>query len=156
MMKIRSKTKVYLVDSVISEMTGNKLPSIGMSLRFFLYHHNDLKATVKEASKITIAEITKFWMRARIPMRDPQHCQKKLEELFEEWRQLKKNNKRETHNQKAKQQAFSSKLDNLFDVAHADSLNIIKITEDRDFLLAQREDGRRGSMIGVDRNLLRK
>ena len=62
MMRLRSKNNVYLVDSVITEMTGSKLPSIGMALRFFLYHHNDLNATVREASKITIAEIAKFWM----------------------------------------------------------------------------------------------
>ena len=112
--------------------------------------------TMREASKITIAEIAKFWMKARIPMRDPQHCQKKLEKLFEEWRLLKKNKGRKTPIQKVKEHAFSSKLDNLFDIAHADALNIIKIPEDREFLLAQREDGRRGSMTGVDKNLSRK
>ncbi|GBN16137.1 hypothetical protein AVEN_70531-1 [Araneus ventricosus] len=89
-----------------------------MSLRFFIYHHNDLKVAVREASEVTIAEITKFWMRARIPMCDPQHCQKKLEELFEEWRLLKKNKRRKTPNQKVKEHAFSSKLGNLFDVAN--------------------------------------
>ncbi|GBM75036.1 hypothetical protein AVEN_213330-1 [Araneus ventricosus] len=118
-----------------------------MSLRLFLYRHNDLKAKVREVSKVTIAEITKFWMRARIPMHDPQQCQKKLEKLFEEWRLVKKNKKHKTPNQKAKEHAFSSKLDNLFDIAHADVLNIIKIAEDRDYLLEQREDGRRGSVL---------
>ena len=108
-----------------------------MALRFFLCPHNDLNATVREASKIIIAEIAKFWMKARIPMHDPQHCQKKLEELFEEWRLLKKNKGRKTPIPKAKEHAFSSKLDNLHDIAHADALNMIKILEDREFLLTQ-------------------
>ena len=40
-----------------------------------------------------------------------------------------------------------------FDVAHADALHLIKIQEDRDFLLAQREKGRRGSLGPVDLKL---
>ena len=42
-------------------------------------------------------------------------------------------------------------MQNLFDIAHADALTIIRIQEDRDFLLAQREPGRRGYMGSVDK-----
>ncbi|KAG0712829.1 hypothetical protein GWK47_017564 [Chionoecetes opilio] len=45
---------------------------------------------------------------------------------------------------------------NLFDVAHADALKLIKNPEDRDFLLAQREIGRRGSLGSVDLVLVRE
>lgn len=50
--------------------------------------------------------------------------------------------------QQAKEIAFSSKLDDLFDIAHANALDMITIDEDRAFLIAQREKGRRGYMAG--------
>lgn len=41
-------------------------------------------------------------------------------------------------------------MDNLFDLAHADSLSIMKIEEDIEFLKLQRKPGRPGCMISVD------
>jgi hypothetical protein len=39
----------------------------------------------------------------------------------------------------------------LFDIAHANALNLMTIEEDRAFLLAQREKGRPDSLIGIDK-----
>ena len=50
-MILGSKNNVYLVDSVVTKMTGNKLPSTDMAVRFFLCHHNDINFTVREALK---------------------------------------------------------------------------------------------------------
>ena len=44
-------------------------------------------------------------------------------------------------------------MNDLFDIAHQNALSMIKIAEDREFLAAQREKGRRGSMIGIDKKL---
>ena len=42
----------------------------------------------------------------------------------------------------------------LFDIGHADAFNLIKVDEDRQFLLGQRcPDGPRGIMQGVDQSL---
>ncbi|CAH0547060.1 unnamed protein product [Brassicogethes aeneus] len=41
----------------------------------------------------------------------------------------------------------------LFDIAHADALTLIKIEEDRNFLIAQREKKRRGCIMGGDKVL---
>ena len=41
-------------------------------------------------------------------------------------------------------------------MAHKDALILITILEDREFLLAQREKGRRGTMTGMDIKLARK
>ena len=89
-------------------------------------------------------------------MRYPQNCQSKLEKSFEEWSLLKKNKGRPTATQKARENSFISSLDDLFDVAHADALNMMTIEEDKQFLLAQREKGRRGSMVGLDAKLAAK
>lgn len=44
-------------------------------------------------------------------------------------------------------------MDNLFDIAHADALQLIKIEEDKIFLQHQREIDRVGYMGGVDKKL---
>jgi len=47
---------------------------------------------------------------------------------------------------------FISKLDDLFDITHADALDLISIEEDRAFLVAQRRKGRLESLLEIDKN----
>ncbi|KAK2721327.1 hypothetical protein QYM36_003567 [Artemia franciscana] len=149
----RSRTELYLIGSSVSELRGSKLPSLRMALGFFLHLHLELNETIRHSSAAAVTKLAKFWRKARIPMRDHQNCQTKLEQAFEEWRLLKKNKARKSSTQQAREAAFVSRLEDLFDIAHADALNMMSIQEDKDFLLAQREKGRRGSMVGVDETL---
>ena len=89
---------------------------------------------------------------ARIPIRQEYHIVKKIKDLHAKWQGLKKNAKRQSDNQKEYQDQFVDILDDLF-VAHDDALSLIKIAEDRAFLEAQREKGRRGSLGPVDTKL---
>src|SRR6218665_2427938 len=57
---------------------------------------------------------------------------------------------------KKKETEFVDDLDNLFDMAHMNALNLIKIKEDREFLVSQRENGHRGCMGPVDMALASK
>ena len=152
----RSKNKVFLLGSSTEILTGAKLPSLRQVLGLFINEHNEKKKTVREASAIAIEKTVEFWQKAKIPTRAVHHCQAKLESEFESWRLLKKNANRTTETQKSKELAFSGKLENLFDIAHAEALQMITISEDRDFLLAQREEGRRGSMGGLDSTMAKK
>ncbi|KAL4126442.1 hypothetical protein QTP88_010664 [Uroleucon formosanum] len=93
-----------------------------------------------------------FWQKARIPTRTEQKCIKKLEDLYQEWRNLQKLEHRKSEIQMHKNAQFISKLDDLFDIAHADALNLIYIEEDRAFLVAQRQKGRLKSLLGIDKN----
>ena len=52
--------------------------------------------------------------------------------------------------------AFRDCLEDLFDIAHADALNMISNDEDKQFLMAQRGKGRRGCMNKIDGVLLEK
>ena len=45
---------------------------------------------------------------------------------------------------------------NMFDIAHSNALDMINIEEDRIFIIAQQEPGRRGVLAGVDRKLAEK
>jgi hypothetical protein len=91
-----------------------------------------------------------FWNKARIPTKERQHVISKVENLFGEWRKLLKGKYRRSLPQVQKETTFVEELDNLFDIAHADSMQLIKIEEDKAFLEAQRHKGRRGLMTGVD------
>ena len=46
--------------------------------------------------------------------------------------------------------------EDLFDIAHANALNMMKIEEDKDFLIAQRQKGRPGKMGNMDKNFVKK
>ncbi|GBL78846.1 hypothetical protein AVEN_48839-1 [Araneus ventricosus] len=68
----------------------------------------------------------------------------------------KKNAKKLQDVFKRRQQEFVSNLDNLFAIAHADALQLMKIEEGRIFLQRQREPGRPGHLGGVDKKLTDK
>lgn len=148
--RTRSKTVVFLLGTVEEAIHGSKLPSIRQALGFFLHLHIDKKMTKKEAAAETLKVIIPFWNRARIPIRKEQHCRDKLLKLFETWGNIKKNSQRASVTQTAKEEGFRATLEDLFDIAHADALKLISLDEDRNFLLAQREKGRRGTMAGID------
>ncbi|GBN84778.1 hypothetical protein AVEN_26963-1 [Araneus ventricosus] len=78
-------------------------------------------------------------------------CKRKLDNVYQVWRDLQKNAKKLQDVFKRRQQEFVSNLDNLFDIAHADALQLMKIEEDRMFLQRQREQGRPSHLGGVDK-----
>ena len=68
---------------------------------------------------------------------------------------MQKHALRKTDAQIRKESDFLSEIDKLFDIAHADALSLIKIEEDKDFLLNQRS-GRKGYIGSLDRELAEK
>ena len=57
---------------------------------------------------------------------------------------VEKNKGRKSMTQKTNEQQFIMGLDDLLDIAHANALSMMTIQEDKDFLVAQREKGRKG------------
>lgn len=156
MANTRSKTKPYLIASEETEIRGSKLPSNRQILSVFLYHHLTLGKTIQGSSKIVIREAVCFWKKARIPAQDERNSLPKVKKLYENWIKLKKNAARKTDTQRSNEKEFVDRLDDLFDIAHADAMKIITIQEDKEFLLAQREKGRRGNLAQVDKVLFLK
>ncbi|CAH0552503.1 unnamed protein product [Brassicogethes aeneus] len=149
----RSNTKIYLIGSKKSEILGSKLPCNRQVLSTFFYYHRTLRKTIRDSSRAVIKEVKTFWSKARIPIREEQHAIAKLEKLHGSWNLLKKSSKRKSATQRLKEQNFIDTLEDLFDIAHADALTLIKIEEDRNFLIAQREKKRRGCIMGRDKVL---
>lgn len=151
----RQRDKIYLIGYMSHQITGCKLPSNGQVLRSLFYNMRQVKKTLAEAALLTVKEVLLFWDKGKIPTRQSNHCVKKLEKLYDEWRKLQKNANRPSASQNKKEEAFKSALDDLFDVAHQDALQDI-CEEDKQFLLQQREKGRPGCMAGVDLRLVRR
>ena len=156
MASTRSQTDTYLLGSMENTITGSKLPSRKQVLQVFLHHHLEEKMTVKDAAGETLKVLGDFWQRARIPMQKDQRAKEKIIRLYDEWAKLKKNKNRTTKTQKDNEQKFVNLLENLFDIAHANAMSMIELDEDKEFLKAQREEGRRGSMVSRDMVLANK
>ncbi|GBP50098.1 Uridine phosphorylase 2 [Eumeta japonica] len=91
-----------------------------------------------------------------IPTKAFPNCVKKLVDLYHVWRELQKNCKKTQVTFKNRENNFVKDLDNLFDIAHADAFDRMKIEKDKDFLRKQREAGRPGCLGGIDQKLAEK
>lgn len=102
---------------------------------------------------MVINSVVIFWQQARIPTRYESRCVEKLEKLYDKWKAIQK---KIPSKRTGAQNAFVDCLDDLFDIASADALETIRIEEDKQFLIMQRQKGRPGCVIGADMNLYRK
>ncbi|XP_073427354.1 uncharacterized protein [Dendrobates tinctorius] len=151
----RNKDKLFLVGYPIHQITGCKLPSNRQVLCALFYNLRTVKLTVRESAKLTIREVFIFLGKARIPTKHEQDAVTKLEKLHAEWRSLQKDRKKTSETAKNKFKQFVEKLNDLFDIAQQDALALMKLEEDKAFLVKQRQKGRPGSMAGVDLKLSR-
>lgn len=151
--RIRKDSEIWLLGFPISEIKGCKLPSINVVLRNFFFHHET--KTIHESARQTFDNVLTFWNKARIPTSEKQNAVKRLEKLVERYQKLKKNRKRRTNIQEINEQMFISECKMLWDISHENALQMIKLEEDKKFLLQQRE-GLQGCMLSVDRKLENK
>ncbi|KAG0721760.1 Avirulence protein AvrBs3 [Chionoecetes opilio] len=79
---------------------------------------------------------------------------RKITGLFDEWKILSKSKNNSGVTPAEKQKTFQESLPDLLDIAHSEGPHSDDLSpEDKEFLLAQREKGRRGSMAGLDKKL---
>lgn len=148
----RKDTDIWLVGQMSSTLNTTKLPSKQEVMALF-FHHKETEKTVKNASHCTAEDVVKVWAKASIPTRLKKHVVKKIEDMFKEWTKLRKNKENKAKRSEGlelKETKWQEELEDLFDIAHADALNMIKNKEDKNFLLAQRKQGRPGLIGAVD------
>lgn len=144
---MEQKKSAFLVGVLNHEICGPKLPSNRQVLSFLFFNTRVRNLSLRESSKLVIRECFKYWEKAGIPMRQFHHCSKKLSKLYLEWKVLKKNEKKTTVSFKQRESKFADNLDNLYDIAHANALKLIKNESDRHFLIQQRKPGRKGRFV---------
>ncbi|GBM17299.1 hypothetical protein AVEN_237286-1 [Araneus ventricosus] len=147
---------IYLIGSERHQITGCKLPSNRQVLSVLFYNLHEVKLSIRESANLVVRECLIFWEKQRIPTRATPHCVEKIMKMYNYWRNLQKSACRRSEKQEDNERNFISDLNNLFDIAHANALEIMKIEEDRKFLLSQREPGRRGCLMGIDMKLAKR
>lgn len=105
---------------------------------------------------LVIDECTVFWKKARNPTKDRADCMKKFKKPYEVWRSLEKRRKRESGTFKSQVNEFEKNVDSLFDIAHANAVDIMTIELDKEFLRSQRKAGHPGCLLGIDMKLMQK
>lgn len=155
----RRKSEIWLVGQTSSSVPHSKLPSKRDVLSLFFHFQLEKHARFKEASLQTAMKVVEVWDKAKIPTKKQQHIIAKVEGMVNEWKKLKKNRnnkKKRSEGLKKKEDVWAENLDELFDIAHRDALDLMKIEEDKLFLLSQRKHGRPGRIGGLDKTHTKK
>jgi adenylate/nucleoside-diphosphate kinase len=153
---LRKDTSVFLIGNYVPQIIGNRLPWIHQVLEVLFFNMREVMLDLRDSASLVIKETMIFWNKARIPTREPQRCIENLEGLYKDWRSLQKDVKKTTEYYIKKISLFVFKLNDLFDIAHTNSLDLISLDEDKQFLINQRKKGRPGSICGIDMKLNQK
>lgn len=156
MSKTRAKNTINFIGVPYDQILGNKLPSRKQVLSVFFFNHRVRNLTISASANMVAEELLVFWKKARVPTQEKKRCVKKVISLHNEWIAVTKHINRRNVTQQKKEDDFAESLEDLFDVAAEKALQTMKIEEDRQFLILQRQKGRPGSMIGVDNVLFQK
>lgn len=153
---LRSHTGLFLIGQPCSNISGAKLPSRQQVLRMYFYGTGERKISADESGYLVTDTVMVFWRQAFIPTKHRGDVKKKVHSLVAEWLAIQKNTLRGGETQRKREAEFIAKLDDLFDIAHANVLEMVTNPEDMAFLQLQREKGRQGCMTGVDMILCKK
>lgn len=96
-----------------------------------------------------------FWNKAGIPIKQEYHCVEKLEKIYNEWRGICKHSSRQSEKQNKKEEEFVKKVNQLFDIAHSNAMNMMP-KDGQTFLANQRSEKREGGLAGVDIKAMQK
>lgn len=156
MSKTRAKNTIHFIGVPYDQILGNKLPSRKQVLSVFFFNHRVRNLTISASANMVAEELLVFWKKARVPTQEKKHCVNKVISLHKEWITVTKHINRRNDTQQKNEHDFIESLEDLFDVAAEKALQTMKIEQDRQFLILQRQKGRPGSMIGVDNVLFQK
>ena len=96
----KSKTKLYLFDSYVKNISGSKFPSNKQALGYFLFIHHQSKLPTKHATAVTIERIFVFWNKANILVRKNSSVSRTLKLYFINGKGLLGNVARKTSTQR--------------------------------------------------------
>lgn len=85
-METRSNDKLFLLDFYGQQIIGAKLPSIGQVLQILFYNIRKVNLNLRENVTLFIKEIFGTIHKSRIPVKKRTDAIKKLESIYQKWR----------------------------------------------------------------------
>lgn len=155
MASTRSRDIAWLIGHPRDNITGARLPSGRDVMRNFVYYHRHQKMTIAKSAQQVYDQLLPFWIKSRLPIRHKPNIIQKIKDLHCQYAGLIKHRSRNNDKDQENQKEYSDKLDNLFDISHANSNELIKNEEDRKFLKLQQES-RTGCIGSVDIKAFRR
>lgn len=152
---LRSNSEIYLIGFERFQILGSKLPTNRDVLQVYFHNRRTLKLNERESFKLAVKEASIFWEKARVPICKEQRQIEKLEKIHQRWLSLSKTKKRDNKKHQANEESFKKELNQLFDIAHGDAMNMMD-DEGKKFLQKQRDEKREGCILGVDQKAMRK
>ncbi len=87
-----------------------------------------------------VDEIIHIWNKARVLCAEKRNIIRKLELLLQKYRNICRNKTRKGITQKAKEEDFKCQISSLFDISHHKAMKLMKIEEDKIFLMDQQTE----------------
>ena len=148
----RSQNCLHLIGEQCDVFNGRNLPTVRDALKVYFHQHKVLAVSQKEAINVVMQKVCEIWNKARVPTAENRNIVRKLENILDHYRNICRNKGRKTVSQHAKESEYEKSIDQLFDIAHCDAVNLMSIEEDKQFLINQRSF-RKYVIGGVDEEL---
>jgi hypothetical protein len=136
-----------------NRVTGAKLPSHD-GLRILFFNMREVNLSLHKSASL-VKEVFIFRRKASIPIRESYHnignVIQLVERLYGTWKDLKKHKTRQRESCRQNEQKSKNTLNDFFDIAHSNALEIITLYKDKQFSLSQRLKRRPGCMLGINK-----
>jgi hypothetical protein len=132
--KLRSASDIQFVGVESDKIPASRLPTVREVLCYFFHLNRHGTLSRRDAARITIREVTKLWVKTKIPLAQEIKAIEKLEKFYEDWRKVNKDAARHVKGNQAaanKVMEFSAKLDSLFDLSVKDAIIKMEISASR-------------------------
>ena len=139
----RSNNNIWLIGFPKETISGARLPSGHDVMKNFVFYHRVQKLNINKAAQQVHEQLLPFWVKSRLPVRQKHRIIQKIKDLYADQVRLMKHRKRNNSTDQMNQKEYTNKLSQLFDISHANSEQLIKTDEDRQFLKLQQQSKKR-------------
>lgn len=142
--------EIYLIGKISQDFGRRKLPLFKEVMSVFFYYHKTCNLTIKQSSASTAKKLIELWRQTDIPLRKDSSIIVSIIRFHHRWILLSKNKgSKKSPTQKKKESIFYNDLNKVFDISHANALDVIDATK-KLFLESQRQPSRRGFINNLE------
>lgn len=113
----------FLIGTEISEISGEKLPTLRQMLQNLLFNRNSVNIFLRESAEKTVKQAEVFLQKFNVQAKKTMNSVVKLEKEYKTWIALTKSQNSNSISQKEKRKQFVQRLENTFDMIQTENTN---------------------------------